>query len=544
MGEAFTSAVNFPDVGLTCLANLAVFFAFILRGKNWYEGRAKRTETTNVMKRNINGLKVRTTCGENLQKCSVVMLSFDYPHPWGAARFINRIPKVSDVHSIFLRCGPLQCGAFTEDLRNCSCTENRDGRCGCIEFNTVEDITMMLARQLPRTLKRLPDSHCLIPSVSCLSKGCHGCNQGLLYAENDTLKEGDPHLESPAAVCEILESIPKVGACICIPVRPFNEDEWTNELIRVFEPEKREFRGVVFREGGTNASSALENYKNQNGECDADETYSLASLAIVPYLAEPLINFVLTFWFKVDGFSSTMLARRSVSSHLYSSYFSSEGRQIFPHKYLTRARVKSNANNTNVCQVLFFRPINQINIMHSLWLFSAGICCIGWMVLVGLEGGADKWYHIQSMAPSEGRIIVIIVAISIALAMDGFDLKLYLQIRKLVSFRRFRPGRIIFSLCGIIGLQLLYIVVCIAIWRVVGIKAFGRWIYSALQFLVIVKWSSSNFIVNCCQDASSQDSPEHGKPIWWYRSCGHYMVASVLLLNATLAGVRAQWKLS
>lgn len=134
---------------------------------------------------------------------------------------------------------------------------------------------MMLARQLPGTLKSLPDSHCLIPSVCCLSNGCHGCNQGLLHAENDTLKEGDPNLDSPAAVCEILESIPKVGACICIPVRPFNEDKWTNELIRVFEPQKTEFRGVVFREGGTNASSALENYKNGNGECDADETYSL-----------------------------------------------------------------------------------------------------------------------------------------------------------------------------------------------------------------------------------------------------------------------------
>eukprot|EP00253_Pinus_taeda_P020396 PITA_20396 len=500
VAEAFTSAVNFPDVGLTCLANLAAFFTFILRGKHFYESFAENDVVLkmNVEERNINGLEVTTTCGENLKKCSVVMLSFHYPATLGPRKFMNSISNVSDVHSIFLRCRPLQCGAFTEDFPKCSCTENRDGRCGCIVFNTVQDITMMLARQLPGTLKmkRLSDSQCLLPCGRCLSKGCHGCNQGLLHAENDTLKEGDPNLESPAAVCEILESIPKVGACICIPVRPFNEDEWTNELIRVFVPQKGEFRGVVFREGGTNASSALENYKNGNGECDADETYSLASLAILPYLAEALIMFVLTFFLKVDGFSSAVLAKRAVSSYGSSIFFPIS--KIFPHKHLTRARVKSNANNTNVCQVFFFRPAFQISILHSLFGYSACICCIGWTVLVAKEGRADQWYHIPSMAPSEGRI------------------------------------------------KLLYIVVCIAIGRVVGIKAFGRWIYSALQCLdgYIVLCNASGVILNNCQHAVNQDSLEDGQPMWWYGTCGHYIRASAFLLNASLAGVRAQWKFS
>lgn len=138
---------------------------------------------------------------------------------------------------------------------------------------------------MPRTLKLLPDSRCLLPSVSCLRNGCHSCrcilpslhclrngchgfNHGLLYVdENDRLREGDPEVDSSAAVCEILdhlESLDKVGSCICIPVRSHNEDKWTDFLITYLEADDKEFRGVVIRKGRTDASSALQNYKNRN----------------------------------------------------------------------------------------------------------------------------------------------------------------------------------------------------------------------------------------------------------------------------------------
>jgi hypothetical protein len=173
---------------------------------------------------------------------------------------------------------------------------------------------MMLARRMPGTVKRLSDSLCLLPSLRCLRNGCHGCNQGLLHVENDRLREGDSQVESPAAVCEILDlkSIHKVRTCICIPVRSASDDEWTNKLIKLFKPVRdKEFRGAVIRKGRTNASSALENYKNGDGECEADEKYSLASLAIVPNLTMVLIALVLTFWLKVDGFSSFLFAAGS-----------------------------------------------------------------------------------------------------------------------------------------------------------------------------------------------------------------------------------------
>ena len=75
---------------------------------------------------------------------------------------------------------------------------------------------VMLVRRMPGTLKKLSASLSLLPSLSCLRNGCHGCNRRLLHVENDGLREGDFHLESPAAVCEILDlkSIHKVSLII------------------------------------------------------------------------------------------------------------------------------------------------------------------------------------------------------------------------------------------------------------------------------------------------------------------------------------------
>jgi hypothetical protein len=535
VGEAFTGSANFSDIELTCIANFAAFFIFTLQGKLEWSEFAARLAWTKVKKLNIYGLEVLTTCREERPECSVVMLSFHKPD-WNL-QFMNLMYNVYGVQSISLQCLPLKSVAVTVEVCTDTCTENQEGRCRCIVFNTKEEMTMMLAHLMPGTVKRLSDSRILLPCLRCLRNGCHGCNQGLLHVENDRLREGDSQVESPAAVCEILDlkSIHKVGTCICIPTRPNREDEWTNQLIRFLKPEDKEFRGVVIRKGRTNASSALENYKNENGECDADEQYSLASLIIVPLLTVPLISLVLTFWLKVDGLSSSMLAPRAVKG-----YFSINHYIFSPQRYLIRALAKSNANNTNVCQVLFFRNALQYCILESFSNVTSLICCISWMVLVALEGGANKWYQTHSMAPSEGRIIVIMVAICIALVMDGFDLKLYLQIRRMPRFRGINHTEITLLICATIVLEILCIVACSSISRVMGIKASGRWIYSAFQCLVWVKLGVGNFVRNgIC--GLSQDSPEYGDRTWWYATCGWSIFCSAFLLNATLAGVRAKW---
>lgn len=212
-------------------------------------------------------------------------------------RFMRHLSNLYDVQSIFSQCLPLQSAEIAVDMCTNTCTQNHKGTCRCIVFNSVEDITIMLVRRMPRTLKKLSTSLSLLPSLRCLRNGCHGFNRRLLHVENDGLREVDSDLEFPAVVCEILDlkSIHKVGACICIPLRSANDDEWTNQLIKLLKPADEELRGAVIRKVRTNASSALENYKNGNGECNAEEKYKVASLTVVPSLMLVLMTLPLTF---------------------------------------------------------------------------------------------------------------------------------------------------------------------------------------------------------------------------------------------------------
>ena len=61
---------------------------------------------------------------------------------------------------------------------------------------------------------------------------------------------------------------------------------------------------------------------------------------------------------------------------------------------------------------------------------------ISWILLIATEGGANKWYHTHSVAPSKPIIVVILVAVCIALVMDGFDVNLYVQIRRMHRLKR------------------------------------------------------------------------------------------------------------
>lgn len=80
-----------------------------------------------------------------------------------------------------------------------------------------------------------------------------------------------------------------------------------------------------------------------------------------------------------------------------------------------------------------------------------------------------------------------------------------------------------------------------AILGSVGIKAYGRWIYSALQALVWVKWGCGTSFLG----AYSYDYDRIVVPWAYDVSAGHgLMCASAFFLNAILAGVRGQWKYS
>lgn len=534
LDKAFTSSVNFPDIGITCIGNLAAFVRVLLRGEIWIMCRPRfdlEGRGNEKLKNIVIGVEGQTTQSEELRACHVVMLSKQTPS-YTMQSLMKYSSHVFQVHSTFLQYHPLQ---SMEEVSVDPCTGNH---CGCIVFKMVEEMARMISRRIPGTVKRLSDSLYLLPSLHCLRNGCHGCNEGLLHVEDidehgrERLREGDAQLHSPAAVCEILDlkSIHEERACICIPLLSAEDDNWTNQLIALFKPDAKEFRGGIIRKGRSSyASFALERYKNGSGKCDAVEEYKLASLFILPRLTVVFIQIVLTFWFKVDGFSSFVLAERTLRNYLPD--------RIHPHRFLTKAHVKSNADNTNACQVLFFRgDLQRLALFLILEVFVSSICSIIWILRVASDGGPQKWYQIHSMPPSKPRIVVIFLGVCVALVMDAFDLKLYSQIRRMPSFTLNNDAVITCLICVTMGLEILYLVACSAIGGVMGIKAFGGWVYSMLQCLVWIK-ASIGFLVHYQIDYV----PKRALPDWWYRLCGLYIFASSFWLNAILAGVRSNW---
>lgn len=206
---------------------------------------------------------------------------------------------------------------------------------------------------------------------------------------------------------------------MCIPLRNTSEDDWTELLITSFKcKDKFTEEGLLTRRYVTSAWRALENYMSKSGECNAQDVYDTASV-IVPRLVEILLNFMLTFWFKVDAFSSALVARRAVKQYIVDD----NGRGFAASVFMTETRVKSNVNHSNVCQVLYFR--GNLPTFRTLAVIVACVnlsCFISWAMLVGSEGSINKWYHTHSMPPSKFRAIVMLGAIVISLCMDGIDL--------------------------------------------------------------------------------------------------------------------------
>jgi len=337
------------------------------------------------------------------------------------------------------------------------------------------------------------------------------------------------------AVCEVLDfelkpPIQAIPNCICIPVHPPSADDWTNLLMRSFKSKDQEDRGAIVM-----ASDALENYLDQSRAGRLEEVFYRTSSLILPRLAEVLINLVLTGWFRVDGFSSALLARRAISHYIVDS----KGNGFAANVFLTSAVVKSNANNTSVCQVLRFRGGTLLSLRTLSFIVGCInlICFITWVVLIALESRVGKLYKIHSVPPSKPRVVVIMTVICIGLGMDCMEM-----VSKKISARKKLMLR------AVIVLEIGCIATGSAILGILGTKGFGRWVYSALQVLVWVKWGIGCYVLGeyspeYVHRPSRTITMDSGHKILAHSSGrwtdhGILVYSSAFLFNAVLSAVR------
>lgn len=555
--EAVTGSANITDLGITCLANGAVFFASLLRGRLYLEMGARDVMATirDPELKDIEGLEgVGLSTGE-IQYASVVMLSNDTSNS-SITQFMKYIYNTHDVYTILLKFLPYREAFESEpELVNAEChCEN----CNCIVFRTKNEITEKLVPLVPGTLKRLHDRWCLLPCGQCLRDLCHRCNESLLHLDElGSLTNGNPMVENPAAVCEALNSEfmtanQRDPICICIPLHHPAKDDWTKLLMKSFKSKDQQDRGAI-----SMASDALENYLSGNQENETEEELYRTGSLIVPKIVEISINFLLTFWIKVDGFSSAMVARKAVKNHVLNS----TGDGFAAIAFLTGALVKYNGSNNTVCQVLRFRggTLLTLKSLSCIVGFFNLIFSIAWAVLVAIGGRDDKWYEITSRTPSKPRIAVIIAAICIGSIMDILDLftkedggtgrSLMGCSEFFCEENRWRPGLI--PILAVIILEIACIVSVSAVLGTLGIKEFGRWVYSALQGLVWIKWGIGCYLLGeyspgHVRRRSSVNTSGKGPETLRYSSArwldhGTLVYSSAFFFNAVLAGVRG-WK--
>lgn len=535
LSQAVTGSVEFHGINLACMGNLAVFVTSLLRGRLDLEMGARDVLATMRGPKLVeinNGFGLTTCKAQEYDKASVVMLSLQTPN-LSIRQFMKYISNAYNVHSIILQCFPVNSPVLDQKFDGEQ--KNHSINCKCIVFSTVEEVIILLADQIPRTLKRLSDSLFLLPSEECLAEGCHGCKQDLLYVEHDksgkkTLKKGDSKSSEDrvtevkrSAVLKTLEIL-QTGEynCICIPLCPSGYDYWTKLLSRSL--------------GVKDTESAVENF-------------STASL-IAPRLAEVFVNIALTLYFRIDGFSSSLVARRAIRDYVVDSKGSGFGANAFLTK--AESKVEVDSETKYVCHVLTFRGT-----LASIRTFSFGVCifnvfcCISGVLLIALNGRLGNWYDSHPFTLDKGRVVGITALILVISGMDCWHLyKLWKDRDTSSSTPEKEKFRLIATVMVLVVFifELIWVGAGIAIvvtsgvkrvkvdekWSYKGVNGSDKWFYS-LYILVWIKWAVGSFLLG-------EYPPEYDSEFDYGN--GILVYSSAFLLNSALAGARSNWQYS
>lgn len=580
LSESITGFVNFPEVGISSIGNLAVLITSISKGRLDLEMGVRDVLATvrGPKLHKINEVGLATS--EDYKKASVVMLSSSKPNS-SVRQFMKYISNVHHVHSILLPFKSFKSAQHDEKYK-CNC----DRSCKCIIFGYVEEVTNLLAPRMPRGFRVLDLAQCLLPCGHCLIKGCHHDTPEVeRIAEDDSEVQHVENDQSEEVEFPPFITVPDIGflqkkhTCICIPVHRAADDVWTKLLTKSFRSKDTEERKVSVK-----ASDAMEHYTAQDG----DNTYrdqrrrewlrkglivEFHSISLIlPRLVEILVNFLLVGWFRVDGFSTSMVARKAVKKYVVGSNKSGFAANAF----LSRALVKSNDNGTHVCQVLTFRgcflSLGTLSCMAGAVNL---ICAIFWAVCTALE---VKWYVIDSVAPSKPRVVAIIIVIGFAFLMDCWHLYLVTKDSKKKSSqtpetktkmetkessqkteietedvvtkkspqttenetKKSSPTTATREGVVMVLAVMLVEITCVVlgILGAVGIwgknHVFGKWVYSGVQALVWVKWGIGSYLLGESSPAESNSEYNWGSGVLVY--------SSAFLLNSGLAAVRCKWK--
>eukprot|EP00250_Pteridium_aquilinum_P023069 c2614_g1_i1 orf=427-2121(+) len=533
LSSSLGSTISFLDSGLTTLGHMSAFLNALFRGRMDCETVCRETMSKARQKLEIKKGWTEEAFEENqrlgISKDVIVVVGIGKEEK--ALEFFSHCSIVYGVEPVVVPCSFYSSLPDSYRVGSCSCE-----RCTCLLLHPRSmRATKHLVRLLPGATFRDAHGNHVLPSVSCFQGKCHSMMQPAelqpLHVVNDAIAPGAPAsipTSFAASLMGRMDSLVEGEACVCAPLVTNPEsDEWSKALKRMLQTKNDASRGA---EGVT--SRALARYLDGVPQTvPAEEVFGWLE-SIAPRLIEAALIAILTLWFRVDGFSSSLVSRRAVRDYVtdemgnaahiglrvqkVSLHFPGPTRQQFSH-------------------VIMFRtgPISIVTASLALGTVTTLFSTTWWCISVARGTWIGQWNTAYSLPPTTLRSCLGIAGLLACLLLDCVEL----WVSNTLSFAPAGWGNWIkylaqteYMILAAMLAELLMVVLVLVMIVLNAAHKFGRLIYCFLELLSWAKWLLGSMRLG--EFVFSKVNEQRA---------GKWVYASAFLAAAVMAGIGGQW---
>ena len=310
---ALPDTANFLDAGLTALGLVTALVTTILRRRLDAENNSRDFLTYLKGQRGkyVNVLDVTST--HSLSKG--LLLVEEHAVTW-AQQLFSYYGATTYKQIDLMRAVWLHPSNYPPGVEQCKCPV----KCKCLLLQRFEGVSEHLVTIASGIICRVDDTFDAVLGVSCIHYKCHGsakaAYQGLVHG-----KLGDLGIPSSASSSSrtLLRSVAQIfgeGGTGLILLEPANEESvtWSSTILEASTVKDADDRGNEnpFTKGYKEALAGETNIRDTDMEYDASSWWISRVCAFT-------ISCVLIILFRIDSFSSVLLARRSLRGYVVDS---------------------------------------------------------------------------------------------------------------------------------------------------------------------------------------------------------------------------------
>lgn len=310
---ALPDTANFLDVGLTALGLITALVTTILRRRLDAENNTRDFLTYLKGQRGkyVNVLDVKST--HSLSKGLVLVE--EHAVTW-AQQLFSYYGATTYNPIALIRAVWLHPSNYPPGLEQCKCPV----KCKCLLLRRVEGVSEHLVAIASAIICRVDDTFDAILCVSCIHYKCHGsantAYQGLVHGKLGGLGIASCASSSSRTLIRSVAQIFGEGGTGLILLEPANEESvtWSSTILEASTVKDADDRGNEnpFTKGYKEALAGVTNFGLKETKYDASAWWLSRVCAFT-------ISCALVVLFRIDPFSSILLARRSLRGYVVDS---------------------------------------------------------------------------------------------------------------------------------------------------------------------------------------------------------------------------------